>query len=193
MPPPRNILLVGFMASGKTEAGKSLARLTGWPLVDTDTEIVARAGQPIDQIFQDAGEPCFRALEAKVVQTLCAGSGRSIAAGGGAFVDPENRGCMLESGLVFCLSARPETIHRRISGTSSSKSESQEEPVRPLLAGENPMARIRDLLDERAHHYAQAHFIIETDDLTPEQVARRILELCGPGLEEIAISSEHRR
>lgn len=193
MPPPRNILLVGFMATGKTEAGKSLAHLTGWPLVDTDTEIVARAGRSIDQIFQDSGEPYFRALEAKVVQALCAGSGRIIAAGGGAFVDPDNRERMLECGLVFCLSARPETIHRRISGLPSSQSDDQEGPVRPLLAGENPMARIRELLDQRAHHYAQAHFTIETDELSPEQVARRILELCGPGLEEKVTSNGKRR
>ena len=78
---PQNILLVGFMASGKTEAGRVLARLTGWPLVDTDAEIVSRAGRPIHQIFQEEGEPAFRLLEAKVVRELCAGSGQIIAAG----------------------------------------------------------------------------------------------------------------
>ena len=182
---PQNILLVGFMASGKTEAGKALARLTGWPLLDTDAEIVARAGRPIHQIFQEDGEPAFRVLEAKVVQELCAGSRKIIAAGGGAFLDPDNRARMLAGGLVFCLSARPETIHQRITVLPPSQGGPEGQPVRPLLAGDNPLARIRDLLAQRAQAYAQAHFTVETDDLNTEQVAGRILELCGPELEEL--------
>ena len=185
---PQNILLVGFMASGKTEVGKALTRLTGWPLVDTDAEIVASAGRPIHQIFQEEGEPSFRTLEAKVVQELCAGSGQIIAAGGGAFVGADNRAHILAGGLVFCLSARPETIHKRITELSSlptSQDGSDGQPVRPLLAGDNPLARIRELLSQRAQAYAQAHFSIETDDLTPEQIAGRILELCGPELGKV--------
>ena len=185
---PQNILLVGFMASGKTESGRALARHTGWPLVDTDAVIVSRAGRPIHQIFQEEGEPAFRALEAKVVQELCAGSGQIIAAGGGAFADPDNRARMLAGGLVFCLSARPETIHRRITKlpllpTSQGGNEGQ--LVRPLLAGDNPLARIRELLVQRAETYAQANYTVETDYLTPEQVAGRILQLCGPELAEL--------
>ena len=182
---PQNILLVGFMASGKTEAGKALARLTGWPLVDTDAEIVARAGRPIHQIFQEEGEPAFRVLEAKVVQELCAGSRKIIAAGGGAFLDPGNRARMLAGGLVFCLSAQPETIYRRITILPPSQGGPDGQPVRPLLAGDNPLARIRELLAQRSQAYAQAHFTVETDDLTTEQVAGRILELCGPDLEKL--------
>ena len=182
---PQNILLVGFMASGKTEAGKALARLTGWPLVDTDAEIVARAGRPIHQIFQEEGEPAFRVLEAKVVQELCAGSRKIIAAGGGAFLDPGNRARMLAGGLVFCLRAQPETIYRRITMLPPSQGGPEGQPVRPLLAGDNPLARIRELLAQRSQAYAQAHFTVETDDLTTEQVAGRILELCGPDLEKL--------
>ena len=188
---PQNIFLVGFMASGKTEAGRALSSLTGRLLVDTDAEIVAHSGRPVHQIFQEEGEPAFRALEAEVVQDLCAGSGKIVAAGGGAFVDPDNRARMLAGGLVFCLSARPETIHERITNLSSlppwaggREGESAPQPVRPLLAGDNPLARIRELLAQRTQAYAQAHFTVETDDLTPEQVARRILKLCGPELDE---------
>ena len=185
---PQNILLVGFMASGKTEAGRALARLTGWPLVDTDAEIVSRAGRTIHQIFQEEGEPAFRALESKVVQELCAGSGQIISAGGGAFVDPDNRARMLAAGLVFCLSARPETIHRRITKLTllpTSQGGNEGQLGHPLLAGDNPLARIRELLAQRAQTYAQANFTVETDNLTPEQVAGRILELCGPELEDL--------
>ncbi|MDP6548733.1 MAG: 3-dehydroquinate synthase [Dehalococcoidia bacterium] len=187
MSTPQNILLVGFMASGKTCVGKALSRLTGRPFVDADDEIVALAGKPIDQIFQDSGEAAFRNLERSVIRDLCSGLGKIIAAGGGAFVDPENRGRMLAGGLVVHLSARPETIYRRITGPltlpSVPISEGENaggpgEPVRPLLAGGDPMARIRSMLAERAGAYSEAHHTIETDHLTPERVAQKIVELC---------------
>jgi len=187
LPTPQNIFLVGFMASGKTRVGKELSRLTGLLFVDADDEIVARSGKPIHQIFQDSGEAAFRSLERSVIRDLCSGTGKIIAAGGGAFVDPDNRGRMLAGGRVFHLSARPETIHRRIIEPSTlpsapvsrgERTGGTGEPMRPLLAGGDPMARIRSLLADRAGAYAEAHQTIETDHLTPEQVARRIMELC---------------
>ena len=100
-PLPRNIILVGFMASGKSVVGEALSRLTGRPLVDADDEIVSRAGKPIHQIFQGSGEAAFRYLERSVIRDLCSGPGRIIATGGGAFVDPDIRERMLADGLVF--------------------------------------------------------------------------------------------
>ena len=202
----QNIILVGFMGSGKTVVGRALSRLTGRPLVDADDEIVLRAGKPIHQIFEDSGEAAFRALERDVIQDLCARPGIIIAAGGGAFVDPENQQWMLAQSLVVCLRARPETILSRITHASSAQpsqvtdppvippyeggkeagSPSHEEgatgglhpPVRPLLAGDDPLARIKTLLSRRAGAYAKAHHNVETDDLTPQQVAEQVLELC---------------
>jgi shikimate kinase len=170
---PQNIILVGFMASGKSHVGRVLSRKTGWPLVDADDEIVHRAGKPIHQLFQEQGEAAFRTLESTIITDLCAGSGRIIAAGGGAFVSLDNRRRMLDSGLVFCLSARPETVYRRVAESSTSDA-----AVRPLLAGDNPLERIKTLLAKRSQAYAQAHHTIETDTLTPEQVADCILRLC---------------
>jgi shikimate kinase len=170
---PRNIILVGFMGAGKSRAGRELARSTGWPLVDTDAEVQRRAGKPIHRIFAEDGEAAFRGRERQAVAQACQGSGQIIAAGGGAFVDPDSRRLMLESGVVFCLSARPETLHRRVGGSSAEG--------RPLLAGADPLARIKALLEQRAEAYAQAHHTIETDHLTPEQTAQRVLELCGMG------------
>ena len=193
---PRNIILVGFMGSGKSVVGTVLSRLTSMTLLDTDDEIVLRAGKSIDQIFQESGEAAFRKLESSLIDDVCSHSGNVIAVGGGAFVDPDNRTLMLASGLVFCLNAQPETIYRRITldplaprsqgdehhsvpplegGTTRGSSS----PVRPLLAGNDPMGRIKSLLDQRANAYAQAHHTIETDHSTPEQVAGRILELCS--------------
>ena len=175
--PVANIILVGFMGSGKTVVGTALAKLTGRSMVDADDEIVRRAGQPVHQIFEKQGEDAFRQLERSVIQDLCSQRGRIIAAGGGAFIDPDNRKRMLAAGLVICLSARPETIYRRISDRSPVANSQGDKPDRPLLAGHDPMERIRDLLAQRADAYAQAHHTIETDILAPEQVAQRILEL----------------
>lgn len=194
---PQNIILVGFMGSGKSRVGRELAQRTGWPLVDTDAEIERRAGKPIHRIFAEDSEAVFRALERRVIAQICEKSGQIIAVGGGTFVDLNNRQAMRARGMVFCLSARPETLLRRVSGGKTptpslplgkgegvvTPSPQQASPVRPLLAGppEERLGRIQSLLAQRAGAYAQAHHTIETDDLTPGQVAQRIMKLCGMG------------
>ena len=164
------------MATGKTHVGRRLSHLTGRPLRDADDEIVRRAGCSIDEIFARDGEPAFRKLEAEVINDLCSGTGQIISAGGGAFVQPSNRDAMFRSGLVFCLTAAPETIYARIRREAS-----PDAPIRPLLAGADPLQRIRDLLQTRAEAYSQAHHTIPTDTLTVEQVAERILALLKVG------------
>ena len=178
--PPRNIILVGFMASGKTSVGRALAVRSGWAFFDADDVIVARAGKPIHRIFAEDGEPAFRELESRVIADLCAGERQVIASGGGAFVDPQNRDTMLSGGWVFFLSASPATILRRV------REEDAGGPIRPLLApstssgqGYDPEAHIAELLAQRASAYSQAHHTIETDALTAEGVAARIVGICG--------------
>ena len=175
---PRNVILVGFMASGKSSVGRALAERTGWALVDADDVIVARAGKSIHRIFSEDGEPAFRELECQVIASLCAGERQVIASGGGAFIDPQNREVMLSGGRVFFLSASPAVILRRV------QEEDAGGPIRPLLApsassgqGYNPEARIAELLAQRMPSYAQAHHTIDTDALTPEEVAKEIGEL----------------
>ena len=186
------------MASGKSHVGRLLARKIGWRLMDADAEIVRRAGKPIEAIFQDDGEPAFRALEVSVLAELCAGSKQVIATGGGAFVNPVSRQTMLDRGLVLCLNARPETILRRLGQTireanggrakdgepgedypdgTDTTEKREARPVRPLLAGDDTLERIKSLLEERAGVYSQAHYSIPTDDFTPEQVAGQIVEI----------------
>ncbi len=160
------------MATGKSHVGRILSQNTGWPLVDADDEIVRRVGKSVQSIFDHDGEPAFRELERTVIADLCAGNQQIISAGGGAFLDPSNRESTLNNGLVFCLSAIPETILDRVSRDSGEDASS-----RPLLSGDNPRQSIEELLAQRAESYAQAHHTIETDTLTPEQVAERILEL----------------
>ena len=165
------------MATGKSHVGRVLCEKTGWPLVDADDEIVRRAGKPIQGIFDDDGEIKFRDLERLVIADLCAGNQQIISAGGGAFIDAANRILMLMNGLVSCLSATPETICFRVGAE-----EGDTNPSRPLLVednpGDNPLDRIESVLAQRADAYSHAHHTIETDFLTPQQVAERILEMC---------------
>ncbi len=189
------------MASGKSHVGRLLAQKIGWPLVDADAEIVRRAGKPIEAIFQADGEPAFRGLEVSVLEELCAGSNQVVATGGGAFMNPVSRQAMLERGLVLYLNARPETIFQRLGRASLEANDGQAidegasenypdaadrtdrrgkreaRPVRPLLAVDDTLERIKSLLEERAGVYSQAHYSIPTDDFTPEQVARQIVEI----------------
>ena len=185
-----NIILVGFMATGKSHVGRIIARLTGRRMADLDEEIVRRAGKPIHRIFSEDGEAVFRAMERHAALTLCApddtGCGKVIAAGGGAFAQAATRQILLDSGTVFCLTARPETIHHRITGGSPNAA------VRPMLAGNangndaddggnDPLERIRQLLAERADAYAHAHHAVATDGRTPEAVAESILHIFAEG------------
>ena len=189
MTPPRNIILVGFMASGKTSVGRVLAEAlsgaattrseSGWTLVDADDVIVARAGKPIHHIFAEDGEPAFRELESRVIADLCAGERQVIASGGGSFVSQRNRDVMLAGGRVFFLSASPATILRRV------LEEDAGGPIRPLLApstgsgqGYAPEARIAELLAQRLPAYSQAHYTVDTDALTTAGVAGEIVSLC---------------
>jgi shikimate kinase len=179
---PHNIILVGFMASGKTSVGRALAQSLsddatlrsagGWTLVDADDVIVERAGKPIHRIFSEDGEPAFRELERQVIADLCVGERQVIASGGGSFVSEQNREVMLSGGRVFFLSASPAEILRRV------REEDAGGPIRPLLAVGDPEARIAELLAQRMPAYTQAHHTVETDALTAEGVAARIGGIC---------------
>ena len=187
---PRNIILVGFMASGKTSVGRALADGLsesdapgsggGWTLVDADDVIVARAGKPIHRIFAEDGESAFRDLESRVIADLCAGERQVIASGGGSFVSERNREVMLAGGRVFFLSASPATILRRGAGGGRRRPHTSA-AVAPA-GGEDdydPEARIAELLAQRMPAYSQAHHTIETDGLTAEGVAAEIAGICG--------------
>ncbi|WP_419837980.1 shikimate kinase [Candidatus Poriferisodalis sp.] len=143
----RNVVLTGFMGSGKTTVGKLVAHELGWTFVDTDDVIVARHG-PIEAIFAEHGEDAFRALEREVAVEAAAGQHQVIATGGGMLLDPVNADVLTATGRVFCLVADADEIIRRLRADVDG-------PVRPLLAGEDPAAAVARLLDDRAAGYAQ--------------------------------------
>lgn len=167
MPFSRNIVLVGFMGTGKSSVGRRLAGRLRLELLDMDAAIEARQGKPISRIFAEDGESHFRALERALTQELAAQSSRVIATGGGIVLNPENIRDFAATGLVVCLQATPETILARIGHDTQ----------RPLLASGDKMTKIRDLLGKRQALYDAVPHQVDTDNLSPDQVASRIVAL----------------
>ncbi len=164
-----HLILTGFMATGKTEVGRRLARALDRVFVDTDGLVEAEAGCAVAEVFAREGEAGFRARERKAIERACALGDAVIATGGGALVDPENRRRLFAAGPVVCLTATPEEIVRRIGDAAS----------RPLLASANGdrLARVRALLAERAPIYALATHTVDTTGLEPGEVVERVRAL----------------
>lgn len=158
------IFLTGFMGTGKSTVGRTLAARLGRPFVDLDAEIERRTGRSIRQIFAEAGEPEFRRLESATLAEL-APTDIVLATGGGAVLTPENRAAMRRNGPVLCLRAGVAEILRRTGRDDS----------RPLLAGEDRESRVRRLLAERAAAYADADWMIDTDRTPVATIVERIV------------------
>jgi shikimate dehydrogenase len=105
-----NIVLVGMPGSGKSTVGKALAEQLGRPFIDTDEEIVKRAGVDIPTLFKEKGEPYFRELESEVIKDVCRGTGRVIATGGGAVKDISNRYPLRSNGKIFYIDRKVELL-----------------------------------------------------------------------------------
>ncbi|MDA8432172.1 MAG: AAA family ATPase [Nitrospiraceae bacterium] len=159
-----NIVLTGFMGTGKTAVGRELSRLLSMRLVDVDSEIEAGRGMKIADIFRDFGEPYFRDLETEVIRRFARQRNLIISTGGGAVLREENMAALRETGVIFCLRAAPQTILARTAGSGD----------RPLLNVEDPLAKIEDLLAFRMPFYEKAGTMIDTDGKTPLQVAEEI-------------------
>ena len=164
----RNVVLTGFMGTGKTTVGRLLAAELGFELVDTDALIEERHG-PIAEIFASRGEAAFRAIEREIAAELADRTGLVIATGGRMLLDPANAAVLGAQGRVFGLVAAPEEVYARVSADRT--------PVeRPLLAVPDPRRRIEELMAERAAGYGQFRQI-PTDGRTPADVAAAILAL----------------
>ena len=176
-----NIFITGFSGTGKTSVGSEAARRLGWRFVDIDEEIVSASGKPIEATFREDGEPAFRELERQCLDRVCQGEEQVVSTGGGAVMDERNRRLMERSGVVVCLEARPETIHRRL---QAQRDESPDSAVRPMLADVDPLRRIIDLKSERQLSYALAQWTVHTDGITvaqaADEVARAWRVLVGP-------------
>ncbi len=164
--------MTGFSGSGKTTVAREVARRLGWKFVDTDEEIAKAQGKAIESIFAESGEPFFRRLEGQCLADVSAGDQQIVSTGGGIVVSDGNRRIMNESGVVVLLEARPETIYHRLWGQAV---EGGEQEVRPMLASDDPLQRIRSLKAERQPFYALADWTVHTDGLGPGEVAEQVM------------------
>lgn len=165
----RNIVLTGFMGTGKTAVGKEISRRLSMRFVDIDQEVEKAEALPIKDIFARKGEAYFRKIETEMIRKHSSEKRIVIATGGGAVLREENLAALRENGLIFCLTARPDTIHDRTSRNDD----------RPLLKGDDRMQKIVELLNSRSPLYAQAGILIDTDDKTPLQVADEIIGIAS--------------
>jgi len=161
----RNIVLCGFMATGKTSVGRLLAAMAGFEFLDMDAVIEQEAGTSIPRIFSSQGEQAFRKIESLLVERLAEKTGCVIATGGGTIVDAQNREKLKRCGVVIALAADIPTILRRAGSGED----------RPMLAGDR-LERIRTLMEQRAPAYAQADFVVDTSSLSVEEVAQHIMD-----------------
>jgi len=160
-----NVVLVGFMATGKSTVGPELASRLSFQVVDTDDLVEEKAGKTISEIFADDGEAAFRNLESEVAREVSRRRGHVIITGGGIVLREQNMVLLKSAGPVFCLSASPEEILRRTEGTSH----------RPLLQTADPLGRIRSLLRLREPFYGRADYTIETTGMSVAAVVGSIL------------------
>lgn len=162
-----NLILTGFMATGKTPVGQEIARRLGRPFVNMDAMIEARAGKPISNIFAEEGEAVFRQLESALCEELSSPSGRVIATGGGALVDPANRVMMMQGGTVVCLTCTVDEILRRVGATGGADC--------PLLDVTDPREEIERLLATRQDAYSALPWQVDTTGRSVDEVVRRVI------------------
>ena len=163
----RNIILCGFMATGKSSVGKKLAAMLSYAFLDMDALIEAEAGMTIPQIFSSQGEPAFRALESRMVERLAGRSGCVIATGGGTIVNRKNLENLKRIGVVISLTANLQTILSRVGSGDD----------RPMLAGGDTAQRIRTLMEQRAEVYGRADIVVDTSSFSIDEAAQHIVTL----------------
>ena len=161
----KNIFLVGFMGAGKSTVGRILAERIGYRYCDADKFIETRAGTTITQIFADHGEEYFRDLESESMEALSTKEKQVIATGGGVVQRDRNWDAMNSGGVSIYLKAPIEVIWDRIKYSKT----------RPLLQVENPLETARELLNKRTPMYEKADLIVDTSNLTLEEVAEEII------------------
>ncbi len=167
-----NIILEGFMGSGKSTVASLLADRLELELMDTDEAIEESEGRSISDIFEEEGESAFRDMETELLSTIVSEHWREmvISLGGGLPMREENRELLKKAGKVVLLRANPDTVYERL----------KEDTTRPLLRGDNPKEKIRELHNLRKNQYeAAADIVIDTDDKTPEEIADSIIEMLG--------------
>jgi shikimate kinase len=164
------ILLVGMMGAGKTTTGQLVAGRLGWDYRDSDADVEALTGLSVPALFARDGEAAFRTAEAEVLAAACHKETPTVlSVAGGAVLSPQNRALIRASGTVVWLRARPERLAQRVGAGIG----------RPLL-GDDPAEAMARLVKERAPFYEElSDEVIDVDDLSPDDVADRVIAAAG--------------
>jgi 3-dehydroquinate synthase len=162
-----NIIVTGFMGTGKTSVARALAELLGMTFVDVDEEIEKRAGMSVSGIFSSHGEARFRLLEKQVCKETFSMTGSIIATGGGTPLDPENRALMSVAGMVVSLSCSMDELRRRLKHNTT----------RPLLSPDPESGDLKAIYDLRRKAYDAFPFTVDTTNLSIRETASRIRDL----------------
>ena len=163
----RHVVLIGLPGAGKTTVGRIVAERLHAGFVDIDTILIRKEGKPIAMIFAEKGEPVFREMERKEVDTALGNAPAVIAPGGGWAAQPGTLDAAKSRGYFVYLKARADVAAGRaeVSGT------------RPVLMGDDPVVEMRELFKTREPYYAQADATVQTEAKTPEQLAAEIVRL----------------
>lgn len=162
----KNIVLIGFMGTGKTAVGRRLAGRLNREFVDTDTEIEKVTGKTVAQIFEKHGQIRFRSEEALVVKKLAGREGLVISTGGGVVLNPENLRLLKDNGILIALKADPDVIYQRVKNKKN----------RPLLLKGDLKETIFNLIEERQGVYDIAEYFVDTSSLSQEAVVEQIYD-----------------
>lgn len=164
-----NLILIGYMGSGKTTLGKKISFRERIALLDTDKMIEQKQNREISRIFDEDGEAAFRQMETDCLKEIMEYSDRYvISVGGGLPLKAENRELLKELGTVLYLRAKPETIYARL----------KNDTTRPLLRGEDPEGKIRSMMKARGPAYeAAADAVIDVDGKSYEMIISEILDV----------------
>jgi shikimate kinase len=169
--PVQNIALIGFMAVGKSAIGRNLARKLRRRFVDLDRLIEKAEGSKVREIFAQKGEAYFRQMEKQTLVEVLQRQSQVIATGGGIVMDDDNLNLLREKTLLIGLTASIDVLLARAGNGTK----------RPLLKGSNRRERVEELLRQREARYATAHRVIDTSDLTLEQVVEEIVRALEAG------------
>lgn len=162
-----NIIITGFMGTGKSIVAKELSRKLKMEFIDMDQVIEERQGMSIADIFARYGEKYFRKQENKLVKDLTQKDNMVIATGGGTFLSSDNARILSQKGKIICLYADSQIIYNRLKIKNN----------RPLLKGENVLNKINHLLEKRKKIYDSFRWKIDTTNLTAQEIVDKIIDL----------------
>lgn len=157
---------MGFMGAGKTTVGKILAKKLKLTFIDLDEVIEKELNLTIQEIFSRYGEDFFRDAETKALRSIADKDRYVVATGGGVVLRKENWQIMIANGITVYLRAPAEVLWTRVRNNTS----------RPLLQVENPFERLCELFTQRIPQYEKADLIVDTENVSPEDVAEEIIK-----------------